>query len=109
MADPDPGTDAVPFDLTEDIVAAVTAHMNGDHAEDNAVICRGVGGRPDTVTATMTGLDLDAIEFTIRTEAADAGAEVVRIPFAAPLVDRPQIRAEVARMFHESNGSVPDH
>lgn len=92
MADPD-------F-LTDEVVAAVTAHMNGDHAEDNVVICRGVGGRPDVVAATMSGLDREAITFTVAT--TDGATDEVRIPFSAPLADRPQIRAEVARMYHES-------
>jgi len=86
--------------LTDEVVAAVTAHMNGDHAADNVVICRGVGGRPDVASATMTGLDLEAITFTVTT--TSGATDEVRIPFSAPLADRPQIRAEVARMFHES-------
>lgn len=91
---------AEPSFLTEEVVAAVTAHMNGDHADDNVVICRGVGGRPDVETATMSGLDLDAITFSVTT--VDGSADEVRIPFSAPLADRPQIRAEVAQMFHDS-------
>lgn len=90
-----------PFTLTDDIVAAVTAHMNGDHASDNVVICRGVGGRPDTETATMTGLDLTSVTFAITTA---TGADTVTIPFQAPIADRAQIRGEVAQMFHDSAG-----
>lgn len=86
--------------LTDDVVAAVTAHMNGDHAEDNVVICRGVGGRPDVETATMAGLDLDAVTFAVTT--TDGGTDEVRIPFSSPLEERRQIREEVAQMFHDS-------
>ncbi len=85
--------------LTDDVVRAVAQHMNADHAADNVVICRGVGGHPGVQRAEMTGLDLDAVEFRGDT---DSGPVVVRIPFAERLVDRAQIRAEVARMFHES-------
>jgi len=86
--------------LTQDVVDAVTAHMNGDHAEDNVVICQGVGGRPDVRAATLTGLDLEAVTFTVTTESG--ATDEVRIPFSSPLADRPQIRAEVAEMFHRS-------
>lgn len=86
--------------LTDDVVLAVTAHMNGDHAEDNVVICRGVGGRADVETATMTGLDLEAVVFAVTT--TDGGTDEIRVPFSSPLEDRPQIRAEVAQMYHAS-------
>jgi hypothetical protein len=89
--------------LTDDVRSAVLAHMNGDHPEDCAVICRGLGGRPGTTSAVMTGLDLEAFEFL----ATDAdGDHPVRVPCAAPLADRAQIRAEAARMYHESAAAL---
>jgi hypothetical protein len=89
--------------LTDDIVAAVLAHMNGDHPEDCAVICRALGGRPDTTEARMTGLDLEGFDFL----ATDAdGQHPVRVPCHAPLEDRAQIRAEAARMYHESAAAL---
>ena len=89
--------------LTDEVIAAVTAHMNGDHAADNVVICRVAGATPDASAARMSGLDLDAIEFTATTP---TGESVVRIPFAQRLGERAQIRAEVARMFHESAAAL---
>jgi putative heme iron utilization protein len=89
--------------LTDDVVSAVTAHMNGDHAEDNVVICRVAGERPDTTAATLVGLDGDAVEF--RTD-GPGGERLVRIPFSSPLADRAQIRAEVARMYHDSAAAL---
>jgi hypothetical protein len=89
--------------LTDDVVAAVLAHMNGDHAADCAAICRGLGGRPGTTRARMTGLDLEGFEFL----ATDAeGDHVVRVPCSSPLADRAQIRAEAARMCHESAAAL---
>lgn len=85
--------------LTPEIVDAVVAHMNGDHADDNAVICRGVGGHPEVETAVMTGLDERSIAFLAQTA---SGPIEVSIPFDEPLGDRPQIRDAVARMFHRS-------
>jgi putative heme iron utilization protein len=97
--------------LTPDIVDAVKTHMNGDHAADNVVICRGLGGVPATTEATMTGMDLDGIDFAV---VSDGGPSAVRIPFAdAPLRGRAEVRAEVTRMFREScellGLDVPEH
>jgi hypothetical protein len=85
--------------LTPDVVTAVAAHMNGDHPEDCVVICRVLGGRPDTTSAVMSDLDVTAIHFTATGPDGDAA---VRIPFAAELTARAEVRAEVARMYHES-------
>lgn len=97
--------------LTPAVVEAVKAHMNGDHAADNVVICRGIGGRPDTTEASMTGMDLDGIEFDVTMGERSAS---VRIAFAqAPLQERAQVRGEVTRMFREScemlGLEVPEH
>ena len=48
--------------VTPEVVEAVMAHMNGDHADDCVVICRALGGRPDTIAARMTGMDAEGIE-----------------------------------------------
>jgi putative heme iron utilization protein len=92
--------------LTDDVVAAVIAHMNGDHADDNVVICRGAGGRPDTTAARMTGVDTEGIEFSASTPQGDVA---VRVAFAKPVTERAQIRAEVAQLFHDSAAIVTDH
>jgi putative heme iron utilization protein len=85
--------------LTQDVVDAVRAHMNGDHSDDCVVICRVLGDQPSTTAAEMTGLDADAIHFRATT---DSGELDVRVPFAMTLTERAQVRAEVARMYHES-------
>lgn len=89
--------------ITQDVVDAVLAHMNGDHADDCAVICRGLGGRPHTTAARMTALDTVGIELLA---AGPDGEEVVRVPFTEPLTERAQVRAEVARMYHESAAAL---
>lgn len=88
--------------LTDDVKRAVMAHMNGDHAEDNVVICRAAGGRPDVTAATMTGLDTEGIEFTVEGD----GDPLVRIEFSEPVTERSQIREQVARMYHESAAAL---
>ena len=77
--------------FTADVVVAVLRHMNTDHAEDCAVICRGLGGQPNTTHAVMSDVDRKAAFI----EATVAGTVVpVRIPFREPISERPQIRAE---------------
>ncbi|GAB3686060.1 hypothetical protein GCM10027589_54920 [Actinocorallia lasiicapitis] len=79
-------------------VAAITAHMNGDHAADNVLIVRGLGG-VEASAAVNTGLDAEALVFTATVE----GREVeVRIPWSEPLKDRGQVRREVVRMYTEA-------
>jgi putative heme iron utilization protein len=46
-----------------DVVAAALHHMNTDHADDCAVICRALGGQPGATGAVMSGLDGDAAYF----------------------------------------------
>lgn len=96
---------STPFDLTPDIADAVIAHMNGDHAADNVVICRGIGGRRDVTAARLVALDLETVTFAAETP--DGPAELV-IDFSEPLADRAQIRAEVADMFHRSEAMLAD-
>lgn len=85
--------------FTPDVIAAVTRHMNDDHADDNVVICRALGSVPDATAATMTGLDATGIIFDVT---SPAGTSSVTIAWAAPVTERPQIRAEVAAMYHRA-------
>jgi len=82
-----------------DVVAQITRHMNDDHAEDNVLIVRGLGGMEAATAARMSGMDADGMEFA----AAVDGVEVpVRIPFATRLTERGQVRAEAVRMYREA-------
>jgi putative heme iron utilization protein len=94
-------TDADPF--TDDVVRQIARHMNEDHAADCLTICRALGGRPGATAARMTGLDAEGIEFAV----ADGGVEhAVRIPFAARLTERPQVRREVVRMTERARAAL---
>ncbi|MDX6740281.1 DUF2470 domain-containing protein [Actinocorallia sp. A-T 12471] len=81
-----------------DAVAAIAAHMNGDHAEDNVLICRAFGD-VEPSSALVTGLDAQALVFTA---VVDGGDAEVRVPWSAPLKDRVQVRHEVVRMYQEA-------
>lgn len=77
------------------VIAAVTGHMNGDHAADNLLIVRAFA-EPDATSARMTGLDGEYGEW-----AADVAGAVrtVRIPWLAPVTDRASIRTEVVALY----------
>ncbi|MCC7366382.1 MAG: DUF2470 domain-containing protein [Dehalococcoidia bacterium] len=90
----------MPGDLfSPDVIAAVSGHMNADHPEDNALICRALGTEPSTETARMTGLDEQGVTFAAQTP---AGERTVRVPWATTPVERRDIRMEVVRMYRES-------
>ncbi|GAA0974517.1 DUF2470 domain-containing protein [Nocardiopsis tropica] len=88
-----------PNPFSPDVVAAVTAHMNGDHPEDTLLICRAFGGAPGATAARMTGLDGDGGDYAVTEDGAE---RVVRVPWERPLTERPQIRAEVVRLYREA-------
>ncbi|GHC88696.1 hypothetical protein GCM10007079_33850 [Nocardiopsis terrae] len=85
--------------FSPEIVTAVTAHMNRDHPEDTLLICRALGGRPDASAARMTGLDGEGGDYAVTVGGTE---HHVRIPWAEPLTERAQIRAEVVRMYQEA-------
>ena len=85
--------------FTPEVVEQIARHMNGDHADDNVLIVRALGGIPSATGARMSGMDADAMEFA----AVIDGIEVpVRIPFTERLTERGQVRAEAVRMYHEA-------
>ena len=85
--------------FTPEVVAQIARHMNDDHAEDNLLIVRGLGGISTATSARMSGMDADAMEFA----AAVDGVEVpVRVPFGERLTERRQVRAEALRMYRDA-------
>src|SRR5689334_12372673 len=82
-----------------EVVAQIAGHMNGDHAHDNVLIVRGLGGAAAATAARMSGMDADGMDFA----AAVNGVEVpIRIPFRERLTERRQVRAEAVRMYQEA-------
>lgn len=82
-----------------DVVAAVCRHMNDDHPADSLLICRTLGGQPDATAARMTGLDAHGADFEVTLV---GGVSPVRLSWSTELTERPQIRAEVVRMYEEA-------
>lgn len=92
-------TDAAPDPFSPQIEAAVVAHMNGDHVEDNLLIVRSLGGLPDATEARMVAISPAGAAFE---GVVDEVATTVTVPWSAPITERAAIRAEVVRMYHEA-------
>ena len=85
--------------FTPEVVEQIARHMNDDHAEDNVLIVRALGGIPSATAARMSGMDADGMEFA----AVVDGIEVpVRIPFPERITERRQVRVEVVRMYRDA-------
>ena len=95
--------------FTPEVVAQIARHMNDDHADDNVLIVRGLGGIGTASAARMSGLDSDGMDF----EATVNGIAVpVRIPFSERLTERRQVRGEAVRMYQAACaalGVTPTH
>lgn len=91
-----------------EVVRAVTAHMNDDHAEETLLICQVLGGCPTATEARMTGVDQAGGDYVAAVDGVDTP---VRIPWPSPVTERAQIRREVVRMYREAcaRSGVPPH
>lgn len=92
-----------------EVIEQIARHMNDDHAADNLLIVRALGGAPSATAARMSGMDPDAMEFA----AVVNDIEVpVRVPFSHRLTERREVRAEAVRMYREACaelGQEPRH
>lgn len=89
--------------FTPEVVAQIARHMNEDHAADNVLICRTLGGQPTATEARVSGVDADGMTF----EAIVDGRPVtLTIPFSARLTERSQVRAEVIRMHAQASAAL---
>jgi hypothetical protein len=83
--------------LTPDIVDAVCRHMNDDHAAETLDLARVEA--PDAISATVVGLDLDALVIDVRRP--EGHHPPLRLPWPEPLRDRADIRRQIV-VLHES-------
>lgn len=87
-------TGSTPF--TDDVVRAVTNHMNDDHQDDTLVICRALADLPRATAARMTDLGDEGV--TLVAEVAGEERTVV-VPWFEIPTDRAGIRHEIVRLF----------
>lgn len=88
------------LEFTDDVVDAVVAHMNGDHADDQLAIVR-AHARPEAASATLVTIGADGLAFDVRvgTGAADAPPERVIVPWPMPIAQRADIRRAVVMLM----------
>jgi putative heme iron utilization protein len=85
--------------FTPEVVAQIARHMNDDHADDNVLIVRGLGGIEAASAARMSSMDADGMDF----DATVNGIAVpVRIPFSEHLTERRQVRLEAVSMYRRA-------
>ncbi|MEV8509937.1 DUF2470 domain-containing protein [Actinoplanes sp. NPDC051475] len=85
--------------FTPDVVEQIARHMNGDHAEDNVLIVRGLGGVSTASAARVSGVDADGMDFEATVNDI---AVPVRIPFQRRLTERREVRGEAVRMYRDA-------
>ncbi|MFS3127592.1 DUF2470 domain-containing protein [Nocardioides sp. Bht2] len=82
-----------------EVVAAVLAHMNDDHTDDNLLIAHAFG-LPEATAATMTGLDGEAGLWQVTGPTGDAE---LRVPWpGAPITERAEIRREIVVLYDQA-------
>lgn len=88
----------------DEIVAAVTAHMNDDHADDCLLIVQGLAGATSARRAWMSDLDASHAQFSWSAEqgsavGADDAVTIARIPWGIPVRERADIRVAVVDLY----------
>ncbi len=82
------------------VAAGIVGHMNDDHADALVLVCRHQGGRPDTVQATMTGVDRYGFELTA---SSPAGAGRLRLGFPRPVTTSEEVRSALVAMVRQAH------
>ncbi len=82
-----------------EVVAAVLAHMNDDHAEDSLRIVQAFG-LPDATAAVMSGLDENGGRWTASVDGAEV-EHAVAWP-AGAISERAEIRREVVALHEQA-------
>jgi putative heme iron utilization protein len=83
----------------DEVVRAISHHMNDDHGADSLLIVKALGGLRGAESARMTGMDGDGADFEAQVDGAN---QTVRVPWRTPLTERAQVRPEIVWMYQES-------
>ncbi len=82
--------------FTDDVVSAVTGHMNGDHTDDNLLIARAFG-YPDATVSLMTGVTGQGGVWAV-TDSSGQHELAVAWP-GGEISERPDIRRQVVELY----------
>jgi putative heme iron utilization protein len=83
------------------VAAGAIEHLNADHAESLAAMARTLGGYPDAVSATCTGVDRYGLDLKVT---AERGPAYTRVGSANPIASIDELRmatVELARRARE--------
>ncbi|MDT5081178.1 MAG: hypothetical protein QOJ80_5815 [Mycobacterium sp.] len=89
-------------DPVSPVAAGAIAHLNADHAESLAAMARTLGGYPDTVSATCTGVDRYGLDLKVL---AERGPAYTRVGYANPIDSIDELRmatVELTRRAREA-------
>ena len=82
--------------------AAILAHMNEDHADAMAALCRAFSRATDAEAVAMTGIDRYGFEMSAATA---AGRRPVRLAFPQPVATPDQARRALIEMVASARGA----
>lgn len=87
------------FAFTDDVIEAVVAHMNGDHADDQRTIVR-THALPEAASARLITIGADGLAFDVQTgTGAEAVTERITVPWPMPIEQRADIRRAVVMLM----------
>ncbi len=81
-------------------VAGVVAHINQDHAAEMLAVAHGIAGQAWATEATLQHADKNGLDLALR---VGERVEIVRVPFAAPLVKTTQFRVAVIVLIQQAH------
>lgn len=83
--------------ITKDVVTAVCAHMNQNHAAETLAMAQAVAD--NIVSAQCTHLDAHSLRIAALTQ--DQVKVSLRLAWIRPLADRADIRLQVVELYHD--------
>jgi hypothetical protein len=84
--------------FSDDVIEAVTRHINADHADDGLAIVRAFA-RSDAESVVMTGLDGDGGDWT---DVVAGERTPVRVSWFEPVSERAEIRPAVVALYQKA-------
>ena len=86
--------------LSDQDKAAITTHMNEDHADACLLYVHCYAGKTEAVRARLTGVCSNGMDLEFDTAGAESGS--CRIPFPEPAADRTHVRQLLVEMVKQA-------
>lgn len=84
--------------------AGIVEHMNADHGDAQVLLCRHLGGRPDTTEATMSAVDRYGFEMIAT---GTAGRSAVRLGFPEQCANGHEVRQAMVALVADARSRAP--